>query len=92
MAWQKFKVALVGHPEPIEVQTSARDWATIQLDTDGKPRAMAMTFQVAHAALLRTGADVPASYEEFLDVLDGIPEAVDGEGVADQLDPTAREP
>lgn len=86
MAWQRFTVLLKGEDEPIQVETSARDWAGVAIDP-GQPRALDMTFQVVHAALLRTGHDVPRDYDGFLEVLDGLPENLDGD-VTDQLDPT----
>jgi hypothetical protein len=90
MAWQRFRVQLKGEAAPLEVQTSARDWAGLVMDPE-QPRAIAMTFEVVHAALLRAGADVPRDYDSFLDVLDGIPEAIDAEDPT-MLDPTPREP
>jgi hypothetical protein len=86
MAWQKFRVLLKGEGEPLEVQTSARDWAGLEIDM-AAPRAMNMTFQVVHAALLRTGHDVPRDFDGFLEVLDGLPESLDG-GEPNALDPT----
>ena len=87
MAWQRFAVTLKGEAEPVVVQTNARDWSDVTMDT-GAPRALDMTFQVVHAALLRTGHDVPRDYDGFLEVLDGIPESLDDDA-NDQLDPTA---
>lgn len=89
MAWQRFSVELEGR-EPLEVQTSARDWASVPIDATG-PRALDMTFRVVHAALVRTGADVPRAYEAFLDVLEGIPESLDADDGA-LLDPTTAAP
>lgn len=88
MAWQRFKVQLKGEDTPTEVQTAARDWAGVTMDP-GQPRAMDMTFQVVHAALLRAGHDVPRDYPGFLEVLDGMPESLD-EDDGTLLDPTNR--
>jgi hypothetical protein len=87
MAWQRFAVQLKGEAEPIIVQTSARDWSNVTMDP-GAPRALDMTFQVVHAALLRSDHDVPRDYRGFLEVLDGIPESLDDD-TNEQLDPTA---
>jgi len=90
MAWQKMLVTLKGE-DPITVQTNARDWAAVVIDTQS-PKALDMTFRVAHAALRRLGADnVPRDYDGFLELLDGIPETLDGED-ADLLDPTRTAP
>lgn len=86
MAWQRFRVALKGEGEPVTVQTSARDWSGVTMDT-ASPRALDMTFQVVHQALLRAGYDVPRDYDGFLEVLDGIPESLDDDA-NEQLDPT----
>jgi hypothetical protein len=85
--WQRFAVLLKGESEPVEVQVVARDWARVTLDPEVGLAAMSMTFQVVHNALLREGYSVPRDYDGFLDVLDGMPEAID---VADPhaLDPT----
>lgn len=89
--WQRFAVLLKGEAEPIVVQTSARDWATVRMDPAQGIEAMSMTFQVVHNALLRDGVEVPRDYDGFLDVLDAMPEAID---TADPhaLDPTQRTP
>lgn len=89
MAWQRFRVELEGR-EALEVQTSARDWAGVPIDASG-PRALDMTFRVVHAALVRTGADVPRHYDAFLDVLEGIPESLDDDDL-ELLDPTNAAP
>lgn len=89
MAWQRFTVQLKGEDQPVEVQSSARDWAGVTMDP-GAPRAMDMTFQVVHSALLRAGHDVPRDYDGFLEVLEGMPESLDADE-GDQLDPTNRE-
>lgn len=86
MSWQRFSVDLKGEAEPVIVQTNARDWANVTIDP-GSPKAMRMTFQVVQAALLRTGHDVPRDFDGFLEVLDGMPDALDDD-TADQLDPT----
>ena len=79
MGWQRFRVELVG-AEPVEVQTTARDWANVKVDDPGNVAPMDMTFRVVHNALRRQNVDVPASYDAFLDTkLDGIPEALNGE-------------
>jgi hypothetical protein len=80
MPWQRFAVPLRGHDEPVEVQTTARDWANVQVDP-AKAAPMDMMFRVVHVALRRTrAAEIPISYDEFLDdELDGMPEALDGE-------------
>jgi hypothetical protein len=90
MAWQRFRVELKGESEPIDVQTSARDWASVAIDP-GAPKALDMNFRVVHAALLREGVAVPRNYDAFLEVLDGIPEALD-EDDATMLDPTSATP
>lgn len=90
MAWQRFSVTLKGEDAPITVQTSARDWAGVRMDP-GQPRAMDMTFQVVHSALLREGRDVPRDYDGFLEVLDGMPESLDAED-GTLLDPTNSAP
>jgi hypothetical protein len=90
MAWQRFAVQLAGHPEPVTVQTNARDWAGVSVDPSG-PRALDMTFRVVHSALLRAGVEVPRHYEQFLDALEGIPETLDGDDTA-PLDPTNAAP
>jgi hypothetical protein len=91
MAWQRFRVELAGR-DPLEVQTSARDWANVTVDPNA-PKAIDLTFRVVHSALVRTGAeDVPRSYDQFLDMLDGIPEDIDGNGGEDPLDPTDATP
>jgi len=87
MAWQRFKVQLIDS-EPLIVQTSARDWRTVHMDPAAGVEAMDMTFQVVHNALRRTGIEVPADYESFLDTLDGLPEAIDGAD-PQALDPTS---
>lgn len=89
MAWQRFAVQLKGEDQPVVVQTGARDWSAVTIDP-GAPRAMDMTFQVVHAALLRTGHDVPRDYDGFLEVLDAIPDALDEQDDA-LLDPTNAE-
>lgn len=87
MAWQRFRVALKGEGDPVVVQTTGRDWAQVTMDP-GQPRALDMTFQVVHLALMRTGyANVPRNYDAFLEVLDGIPESLDAD-TTEQLDPT----
>jgi hypothetical protein len=92
MAWQRFRVRLKGEPEPILVQTAARDWANVVVDP-GQPRAMDMTFRVVHSALVRAGADnVPRNYDAFLEVLDAIPETLDDDDDGNQLDPTGAAP
>jgi hypothetical protein len=87
VAWQRFAVELKGEGAPVIVQTDARDWANVAIQADA-PKAMDMTFQVVHSALLRTGHDVPRNYDAFLEVLEGLPESLDTDG-GDQLDPTA---
>lgn len=89
MAWQRFRVELDGR-EPLEVQTSARDWAGVAIDANA-PRALDMTFRVVHAALVRQGLDIPRDYETFLDLLDGIPESLDADDHA-LMDPTSAAP
>jgi hypothetical protein len=84
--WQKFAVLLVGVDDPIEVQTNARDWAQVKMDPAAGVEVGAITFQVVHLALVRNGVDVPRDYDAFLDVLDGMPEVIEGEPPA--LDPT----
>jgi hypothetical protein len=88
--WQRFAVLLKGEAEPIEVQTTARDWADVEIDP-ANPKAVSLMFRVTHAALVRTGHDVPRDYDGFLEVLDGMPEALDEED-ATVMDPTGREP
>jgi len=88
MAWQTFSVQLKGESEPHIIETSARDWRSVQMDPAQGVAAMDMTFQVVHNALQRHGIAVPRDYESFLDVLDGLPEAIDG-GDPNMLDPTS---
>jgi hypothetical protein len=90
MAWQRFRVELKGESEPIVVETCARDWASLVIDPE-TPRPMEMTFQVVHAALMRTGTEVPRNYDAFLEVLDGMPESLDAEEL-EQLNPTGATP
>ena len=91
MAWQRYAVTLKGEDGPVDVQTSAKDWAGLVLDATGGPKAMDMTFRVVHAALLRVGHEVPRDYDGFLEVLDAMPETVD-EGDANLTDPTPAAP
>jgi hypothetical protein len=84
--WQRFAVLLRGTDEPVEAQTNARDWAQLKIDPSEGLEAAAITFHVVHLALLRAGVDVPADYDAFLDVLDGMPEVI--EGAPPALDPT----
>jgi hypothetical protein len=86
MAWQRLKIELKGE-DPIVVQTNARDWAAVVIDANA-PKALDMTFRVAHAALKRLNVDgVPRDYDSFLEVLEGIPESLEADD-ADLLDPT----
>jgi hypothetical protein len=83
MAWQRLVVSVKGE-DPIEIETNARDWASISFDDMQTTGAL---FRVTHNALVRIGAPVPLNYDAFLEVLDGIPETAD-EGADDTLDPT----
>jgi len=86
MAWQKMRVTLKGE-DPVEVQTSARDWAAVTIDPNS-PKALDMTFRVAHHAMRRLNmSNVPRDYDSFLEVLDGIPDTIT-EDDGDMLDPT----
>jgi len=86
MAWQKMLVTLKGE-DPIEVQTNAKDWAAVVIDPNA-PKALDMTFRAAHHALRRVGStNVPRDYDSFLELLDAIPETLDGQD-EDLLDPT----
>jgi hypothetical protein len=85
MAWQRLSVQLKGE-DPIIVQTNARDWASVVIDPQA-PKALDMTFRVAHNALRRTGHEVPRDYDGFLEILEGIPETVDADD-SELLDPT----
>jgi len=78
MAWQRFSVELKGEDQPLVVQTNARDWAGVTIDP-GAPKALDMTFRVVHAALVRNGVTVPRDYGGFLEVLEGIPQSLDGD-------------
>lgn len=90
MAWQRFRVAF-GGAGPVEVQSSARDWAAVPFDPNS-PRGLDMTFRVVHAACKRLNiAGTPRKYEDFLDALDGIPESLDEED-PDEVDPTDAAP
>ena len=87
MAWQRLVVSIKGEDD-IEIETNARDWASISFDDMQTTGAL---FRVTHNALVRIGADgVPLNYDAFLEVLDGIPVTAD-EGAGDVLDPTRPE-
>jgi hypothetical protein len=89
MSWQRMSVKIKGE-DPIEIQTTARDWAAVVIDP-AAPKALDMTFRVAHAALRRMGnTSVPNDYDGFLDVLEAIPDTLDDEA-PDLLDPTQRD-
>lgn len=89
MAWQRLRVRIKGQ-DPIDVQTNARDFASVIIDPSA-PKALDLTFRIAHNALMRMGVDnVPRDYEGFLEVLDAIPESLDGED-ASLLDPTQQD-
>lgn len=80
------RVLLKGE-DPVIVQTNARDWASVSIDPNN-PKALDMTFRVAHHAMRRLNMDnVPRDYDGFLEVLDAIPETVE-EDDGDLLDPT----
>lgn len=85
--WQRFRVYLKGEDEPIEVQTTARDFTAIPLDPARGINAIDMSYRAVHAALVRLGVDaVPRDYDSFVDeVLDGFPDVIDE-------DPTALHP
>ena len=89
MAWQRMSVPLKGLPEPIEVQTSAHDWRRVRIDPDAPIDAL---WQAVHNALVRTGAEVPRDFDGFLEVLDGMPETIDGDDALAPLDPTNAAP
>lgn len=89
MAWQRFAVPLKGNPEPVTVQTLAVDWRRVKLDPNAPLDGV---WQAVHYALVRTDASVPRDYEGFLEVLDGMPEALDDDGEAGPLDPTNAAP
>jgi hypothetical protein len=86
--WQRFRVWLKGEDEPIEVQTSARDFTAIPMDPAQGVQPIDMSYRAVHAALLRTGhTNVPRDYDSFIDeVLDGFPEVLDED--TDALRPT----
>lgn len=84
--WQRFAFYLKGHDEPVEVQTSARDWARVKMDPAQGLEAMELTFQVIYYALQRDGFELPATFDGFMDILEGPPEVVSGSPPA--LDPT----
>jgi hypothetical protein len=89
--WQRYAVQLKGEAEPVIVQTSARDFATVKIDPDAGLEAVGIMFQTVQHALRRAGIDVPADYGEFLDVLDAMPEVLtDADPHA--LDPTNAAP
>ena len=81
MAWQRLSVQMKGE-DPIVVETSARDWASIPFDELQTAGAL---FRVTHNALIRHEVNVPLNFDGFLEVLDAMPESVD-EG--EPLDPT----
>lgn len=88
MAWQKLRVQIKGE-DPVEVQTSARDWAAVTIDPTA-PKALDMTFRVAHHAMRRLNMDnVPRDYDGFLEVLEAIPDTIEDEDT-ELLDPTQR--
>jgi predicted alpha/beta hydrolase len=86
--WARFTFYLKGHEDPVEVQTTMRDWAQVKMDPAAGLEAMELTFQVIWFALRRTGVEVPNNFHTFLDDewLEGPPESVDG--TAPALDPT----
>lgn len=87
MAFQRFRVQIKGE-DPVDVQTNAWDWADVELNPGEAVKGMKLTFQVVHHALVREGADgVPRDFAGFMEVLDGIPDALDAES-PDLLDPT----
>lgn len=88
MAWQTMAVPLKGEPDPVVVQTNALDWRRVRVDVDAPIDGL---WQAVHHALIRTGANVPRDYEGFLEVLDGMPEVVDGDDL-DPMDPTNAAP
>lgn len=90
MSWQRFSVSIKGEDGPIEVQTNARDLASIVMDS-ASPRPLDIMFQQVHNAMRRQQMSVPRDYVSFLEVLDGVPEALD-EDSAGELDPTQPEP
>lgn len=89
MAWQRLSVQLKGEAEPIDVQTSARDWAQVTLDP-ARARPIELLFQVTHLALLRLDHDVPRDFGGFLEVLDGMPETIEEDATV--MDPTQNVP
>lgn len=86
--WQRFSVYLKGEDEPIEVQTTARDFTRIPMDSAQGLNPIDMSYRAVHAALLRMGVDaVPRDYDSFIDeVLDGFPDVLDED--TDALRPT----
>jgi hypothetical protein len=85
MAWQRFRVHIKGE-DPVDVETNARDMASIVMDA-ANPRPLDIMFQQVHNAMRRQQMSVPRDYQGFLEVLDAIPEALDEED-PDGLDPT----
>ena len=57
MAWQRLNVSIKGEGEPIQIETNARDWASISFDDMQTTGAL---FRVTHNALVRIGRAGPA--------------------------------
>jgi len=83
-------VELKGEPEPFVVTTAAVDWRLVRFDPEAPLDGL---WQAVHRALVRTGAPVPKDYPGFVEVLDGMPEVVEGadDGIL-PLDPTDAAP
>ena len=86
MTWQRYRFKLNGH-EPVEVQTAARDWATVVVNPNEGIRIYEQAMLLSHNAARRLGLDVPRHFAEFCDQLDGMPEALDDED-DEAMDPT----
>lgn len=89
MKFQTLTIELKGEAEPVTVKTNARDWA--QVDTAAAAHPLALMFQVAYFALMRIGHPIPRDFDDFLEVLEGVPEADEGASPF-ALDPTNAAP
>ena len=90
---QRWRLALDGFDEPVEVTTSARDSQSIVIPAvDGQPQMpMGMPLKIVHNALMRNEVEgIPRDFQKFLDIVDDadeIPDDAGAEAVGD-LDPT----
>jgi hypothetical protein len=83
--FQKLRVHLKGHDGPVDIQTTARDWAAVPIVEELR---FDILFQVAYNALTRSGVEVADDYGQFLDDMTALPESLT---VPDTLDPTPPE-